>query len=366
MAKKKNRVFSGKFVAGIVIYAVVFLALVGVGLGFFWKFIEAYELSRPKNTLKAHMEQLTVDQICAGADGLYDSVSRGLQDRAQFWQVIQDSLTGELNYAKKSSESTENRQVYVLRSGKTAIGEFAIVAGEEDSFGFRRWSVEDQTFDFSHLIGEPISITVPSEYEVFTDRRVLLDESCITEENIPYSALEEFYGDYTLPTLTTYTADGYFGEMTLQAMDPSGNIVEITPETDLNDLLPQCSADAAAKVEAFAKEFVPLWVNFSGSTKDTSTYHYYNISKVLSADGVLSARLYTALDGLSYGQSSGATVKDITINRMVPLEDGFYMCDVTYLVSTIGKQGAVDTTSNMKLMIATENGELKLKSMARY
>lgn len=364
--KQRKKVFSGKFVAGIVIYALVFLALVGAGLGVFWKFIEAYELSRPKNTLTAHIEQLTVDQICAGADSLYHSVSNGFQDPKTFRQIIADSLTGELNYAKKSSESTEDRQVYVLRSGKTPIGKFAIVAGEEDTFGFRRWSVKDQSFDFSHLIGEPISITVPSEYTVITDQRVLLDENCITEENIHYTALEEFYGDYSLPTLTTYTADGYFGEMTLQAMDPSGNVVEITPETDMNDLLPQCNASDAENVKAFAEEFVRLWVAFSGSTKGTSTYHYFNIKKVLSSDDVLAQRLYTALDGLSYGQSNGATIDNIKINRTVPLDDGLYMCDLTYLVRTIGKQGAVDTSSNMKLILSTENGALKVKSMQRY
>lgn len=216
------------------------------------------------------------------------------------------------------------------------------------------------------MIGEPVSITVPSEYEVFTENRVLLDESFITADNIPYSALEEFYGDYTLPTMVTYTADGFFGEITLQAMDPSGNIVEITPETDMNTLLPKCSAEEAAEVEAFAKEFIKLWVAFSGSTKDTSAYHYYNIKNVLSSDGVLAGRLYTALDGLSYGQSNGATIQDIKINRIVPVEGEYYMCDITYLVQAIGKQGPVDTTSNMKLMLSTENGVLKVKSMQRY
>lgn len=365
MAKKKNRVFSGKFVAGIIIYAIVFLALVGVGLSYFWKFIDAYELSRPKNTLEAYMEQLSIEQMCSGADELYASVDQNLQSREQFDQVIQDSLNGELNYAKKSSESTEERQVYVIRCGRTPIGQFAIAAGEEDSFGFRRWTVEDYSFDFAHLMGQSVSITVPSEYQVSVNGNVL-DETYITATDLEYSALDGFYGDYELPHMVTYSVQNLLGEIVLTAADSSGNPVEITAETDMNTMLPQCTADEAAKVEAFAKTFVPLWVNFSGSTKDTSTYHYYNICKVLSSDGVLSAWLYTALDGLSYGQSSGATIKDITINRMVPLNDGMYMCDVTYLVSTIGKQGAVDTSSNMKLMIATENGELKLKSMERY
>ena len=40
--------------------------------------------------------------------------------------------------------------------------------------------------------------------------------------------------------------------------------------------------------------------------------------------------------------------------------------DFTYLVSTVGKKGAVDTTSNMKIIIVTEDGAYRLKSMERY
>ena len=58
---KNKKIFSGKFTAGILIYAGVFALVAAIGLGIFWKFIEAYEISRPKNTLKAYIAQLTVD-----------------------------------------------------------------------------------------------------------------------------------------------------------------------------------------------------------------------------------------------------------------------------------------------------------------
>lgn len=365
--EKKTRIFSGKFIAGILIYLVVFLVILAIGLGFFWKFIEAYELSRPKNTLKAYVEQLTPEQISHGngTDTLYASVDSGIQSRDDFNQVIQQAITEKISYAKKSAESTQDRQVYVLRSGKTPIGQFAIEAGDEETFGFRIWEVTDASFDFSYLMGEPVSITVPTEYQVCFNG-YLLDESYITQKDIAYTALEDFYDDYQLPTMVTYTADNYLGEASLEVLDQEGNPVEITPETDMNDFLPSCTDQEAADIEAFANEFVTLWVKFSASTKGNAVYNYYQIKKILSADGALSELLRSAIDGLAYGQTNGAKIEDVIINRIVPLGDGTHMCDLTYLVSTIGKKGTVETSSNMKIIIVTESSGYKLKSMERY
>ena len=58
---KKVKIFSRKFVTGLLVYVVLFLIVLAVGLGIFWKFIASYEASRPKNTLKAYVSQLTVD-----------------------------------------------------------------------------------------------------------------------------------------------------------------------------------------------------------------------------------------------------------------------------------------------------------------
>jgi len=364
---KKHKILSGKFILGAVIYAVVFLALMAAGLTVFWKFIEAYEFSRPKNTVNAYMDQLTVERMCAASDELYASVDQSIiLGRNQFDQVIRDSITEEVTCAKKTSESSEDRQVYVLRCGRQVIGEFVIEAGEEDAFGFRAWQVAEESFDFSHLMGSSVSITVPSEYEVYTGDSILLDESYITEKDIHYSALEEYYDDYSLPTMVTYTVDNFLGEMTLVAKDPSGNAVEITPETDMNSLLPQCTAEEAAKVEAFAKEFMRVWVIFSGSANDNVTYNYHIVRKMLSSDGVMAQRLYSALEGLTYAQSGGDSIQELTINRIVPLEDGYYVCDVTYIVQTYGRNGPVNTTNNMKLMLVTETDGLKLKTMESY
>lgn len=358
-------IFSRKFVGGLVIYAVIFLILAGIGLGVFWKFIDAYEQSRPKNTLKAYMDQLTIEQMCDDSDELYNSVDQNLQSREQFNQVIRDAVTEKLGYAKKSSESTEQRQVYVVRCGKNPIGKFTIEAGEEDAFGFRIWEVTEHSFDFSHLMGQSVSITVPSDFQVSVNGNVL-DENYITKSGIHYSALEEFYDSYDLPAMVTYSAENFLGEAAVAVTDTKGNPVEITSETDMNSFLPQCSQEELTNIETFADEFVRLWMNFSGSRKATAAGNYYQLKKILSSDGALAERLKTAVEGLAFGQTNGIKVQEVNINRCVPLGDGVFMCDMTYMVRTTGKKGPVDTTSNMKLILVTEDGAYKVKSMERY
>ena len=362
---KNTKIFSRKFIIGLLIYVVLFLVVAAVGLGVFWKFIASYEASRPKNTLKAYVEQLTVEQMCEGSDELYASVDQNIQSREQFDQVIRDAVTESVSYAKKSSESTENRQVYVLRTGKTPVGRFVIEAGEADVFGFRIWEVAESSFDFSYLMTEGISVTVPEDYKVSLNGH-LLSESYITKTGIEYTSLGGFYDDYDLPAMVTYSASNFLGEGLVEVADNEGNVVEITDQTDMNDLLPKVSQQEADAIAAFTEEFVQLWVKFSGSQKNNAVYNYYQVKNVLSSDGALSERLRTAIDGLAFGQTNGASIQDVIINRIVPLAEGTYMCDMTYLVRTVGKKGPVDTSSNMKIIIVTENEAYKVKSMERY
>jgi hypothetical protein len=54
------------------------------------------------------------------------------------------------------------------------------------------------------------------------------------------------------------------------------------------------------------------------------------------------------------------------VNQLADIGEGRYFCDVTYIVETVGREGAVETTNNLKLIILeTENG-LKIEAMTRY
>lgn len=354
-----------RFVKGMVIYAVVFLVLAAVGLAAFWDFIDAYERSRPINSVKAYVERLTAEDMIEGSQLLLDQLDENIRSREESGQIIRDSVTQPLSYAKKSSESTSNRQVYVLRSGSQVIGQFAIAAGDQDHYGFRAWTVTDESFDFSHLLAKPISVTVPSDFTVSINGNPL-DSSYITEKDIPFAALEAFYDDFTLPTMVTYTADSFLGSLTLEVTDRDGNPVEITEETDMDALLPDCAGEELSALDAFVGEFLKRYVSFTGSANGEASGNYARLLKYLVADSALAQRLRTAIDGLNYAQSNGDTIREISVNQCVDLEEDRYYCDLTYVVETLGRKGAVSTTNNLKLIILDTEDGLRVEAMTRY
>lgn len=354
-----------RFVIGMVIYAIVFLAIVGAGLAVFWNFIEAYEMSRPMNAVKAYVASVTPEDFCEGSEELLRSLDGRIQSREEACEVIIASVTEPLTYAKKSSESTEERQVYVLRSGKQVIGQFAITAGEADRFGFRVWSVTETSFDFSHLLGQSVSMTVPAEYSVRVNGAVL-DESYITAGGIEYTALEEFYDDYPLPVMVTYTADNFLGEMSMEALNAAGDQVVITEHTDMNSLLPVCDQSVGDEISSLTRDFLYNYVAFTSGVGGSVSYNYVQVIKYLVPEGELAKRLATAIDGLQYAQSWGDTIRDITINRLVDIGDNRYMCDVTYVVETYAKAGLLRTENPVKLIFTDTDYGLRIEAMTRY
>lgn len=361
--KKKAR--SGRFVKGMILYAVIFLVITAAGLAVFWDFIDSYEQSRPQNTVNAYLEGLTAEDMCDGDQELLAQLDANVQTEEQAKQVIRDAVAGELSYAKKSAECTDDRQVYVVRCGSQVIGQIAITAGEPDVYGFRVWSVAEERFDFSWLMSEPVSITVPEDFLVSVNGNVL-DESHITQMDIPYGALEEFYGDYMLPTMVTYTADSFLGEAVLAVTDADGNAVEITEETDRNTFLPDCSEAEKTSLHTLVNTFVERYIAFTGSANGAVQSNYNRLAEVLVPDGDLAARLKKAFDGLTYAQSNGDTLLELTMNRYAKLGQGQYLCDFTYIVQTYGRKGAVETTSNMKVIIVETANGLKVEAISSY
>ena len=364
MAKVKRK---GSFALGMLIYAVLFLAITAAGLSVFWDFIDSYELSRPKNTMDQYLSQLTVEDMVENCGDWVQQIDEKLQSEAEFSRVIGESLTGKLTYARKSSVCTETSQTYVLRCGSQVIGETVIRAAEPDRYGFTVWSVVEESFDFSHLLCESLSVTVPETYSVMANG-VTLDSGYITESGLEYSALEEFYGDYPeLPAMLTYTAGNVLGQLELAVVDESGNLVSNWEEQDPNRVLDNCTDEETAMLTQYMQDFLVSYVRFTSGSNQSSKLNYVKLMKQFLIEGSeLSNRLYTALDGLAYAQSYNDVLEQVTVNRLTRIGESRYFCDVTYLVSTYGKAGRVETTNNLKVMLVETDNGLRVEAMTRY
>lgn len=362
--QKKKRSF-GWFLLGMFIYAALFLGAAYHGLTKFWAYMEAYENSRPKIAINAYMDALTPEHVADLSRTVIDQADHNIQSEEECRQYIIDALSEGITHAKKSAECTDTRQVFVLRVGSRVIGEFAIETTAEDEYGFTPWTLAEESFDMSYLIGGTVATTVPSDY-IVTANGVVLDSEYIIVDDIRYEEILEYYEDYEMPYRVTYQAGPILGEIELVTMDAEGNVAVLDENTDMSQFYQNCTAEELQKLDEFTKNFVSSYVTFTGSANKTRYDNYDNLMKYVVEGSNLSKRLYDAIEGLHYAQSKSDVVVSITNNLQMRLEEGRYVCDITYEVDTTGYEGVVRTTTNVKLFVIDQQGSLKVESMNIY
>ena len=367
MAKKLKKKGFKRFFLGLGIYAVVFLALAFFGLSAFWDFIEAYEISRPKNTIAQHVEQLTLEQIASGDTALLSQIDLKIQNEEAFRKVITDSLTQDITYAQNVAETTDTKLVYMLMCGSKAIGKVTLSPEAPDQYGFTPWKVSGQSFDFSYLLGSSATITVPHDFTVHANG-VKLDSSYITQENIPYEALKSYYGDYQPPYMVTYTVDPVLGDIQLEAHDRNGTVVTVDENTDLTVYMNNCS-DPELKatndlLEPFLRSYVAFTSNYGG--KENTKNNYDTLLEYLVPGGDMAKRMYQALDGLGWAKNTRSTITDIQRNHTVNLGGGRYLCDVTYTVEAALYWEDPISVNNVKIIMVETGSGLRVESLMVY
>lgn len=359
-AQKKS---THRFAIGALIFAAVFLLAAVIGWKVLWDFMDAYERTRPKNAITAYMDSLTAEHMLAADQELLTQIDGNLQSKEQIQEFVRKATEGKLKYAKNTQKSTENVQGYYVLADKDRIGSFTLNAGKEWKFGLIPWAVKNESFDFSYLKGEPFEVTVPENCSVSVNGYTL-GESYRTAADTHYPVFEEFYGSYDLPVLVTYTVKDYLVEVPVEIRNAAGEVVPA--DTDWETELPVCDAAMQHRLDDFANEFLISYVRFSGSSGETAGGNFAALRTLLVPGGALSQRLATALDGLQFGQSVLDKIVDVQFHHRIPLGNDRYLYDMTYLVDTTGRKGVVQTTNNMKLVIAEINGNLYAEAMASY
>lgn len=369
MAKKQKQKGMG-FAIFMAAYALVALVAMGMGLYWFWGFMDAYEASRPHIAIDQYMATVTPERIVSECDVILEEADLNIQSEEECLAFLLEAVEGKLTYARKASACTETEQTYVLRCGERVVGSFVIEAQEEDKYGFTPWAFREEQFDLSDLMGtETISVTVPEGCLVFVNG-VQLDESYITQrENREYAVLEELYGSYELPELVlcTYEAGPFLNaEYEMEVYDPEGKPFTMDESFDENDLIALEDETVITELDAFLEEFIDIYVIFAGCANDSRYANYSQVIRYVVPGSNLAQRMKDALDGMQFAQSRGDKVADIQVHHYIALPDGKYMLDVTYKVDTTGNAGVVQTTTNVKMVIVESDGKLLVESMIGY
>ena len=354
------------FLTFMIVYAAVILGAAAVGLGQFWKYMEAYENSRINSTLDAYIEQLTVQHICDRSGDVIDSIDHNLQSEEDCKKVIVNFLSGGITYARKTSECTDTRTVYVLRSGGKTIGKVELVPRGEVRYGFTSWTISGDSFDLSFLIGDKATITVDHTMQVYAGE-TLLDQSYVTETGLKYGAVKDFYDELKLPYKLTYTAGPILGETVLRAVDAKGNPVEITGESDLDPYLNNCPDGVHRELDDFNRDFIHRYVKYLTSRKDNRQENYDQLIPLLKNGSSLKKRVDNAYNGLEFGQSKSDTIIGFTSNYIIDLGEEKYLCDVTYEVDSTGRDGKLyHSVNNAWLFLVRTKDGLKAERLLSY
>lgn len=357
IAKKRTRRL---FPLALILYAVIFLGITVLGLHSFWDYMGAYERSRPQNTVDAYSRQLTPEYISKACEPMIDKVS--IQSKETCQKVILDALQGEITCAKNASLSTETKQVYMIMCSKQVIGSMEMHQQGESNFGFTPWVVTKDSFDLSYLLTKTFSVTVPNDYPVYFFG-TKLTENFITEDHIPYPALKEYYGSYSLPYMVTYTAGPFLGQPELLITDPSGTPVQIDKNTDLSAFLNNCAPEEISALDAITDDFIHRYVDFISETKNDTMGNYRRLAQHLVPDGDLANRMYMAIGGLNWVSDRNATVTAVDIHRYVNIGNDRYLCDLTYEVTNKTYAGVTQSVNHIKVIYLKTEAGLKAEAM---
>ncbi len=347
------------------LYAAIFLGIALLGLLLFWGYMDAYEDSRTKRTLETYIEELTPQYVCERAGDLIDSIDPSLQSAEDRDKALMELLDGSITYARKSSECTDTSLVYVLRRGGKIIGKVELEPQGRKRFGFTPWKIARDSFDLSSLLGKPATVTVDSTMQVYAGD-VLLDDTYVTE-TVKYKAVEDFYGEFNLPIKKTYTAGPIFGEIGLRVVDADGKDVTITDEADLDSYLNNCTEQVHNELDAFIRDFIDRYTRYLTSRLETRQENYSSLSPLLVRGSDLQKRISHAYDGLQYGQSKSDTVVSCSPNYIVDLGDGKFLCDVTYEVDSLGRDGALHrSVNNAQVFLVHAGSSLQAERLISY
>lgn len=355
-----------RFVKFMILYAMIFLIVGAVGLSLFWNYIDAYENSRTKSTLDAYIKELTPAYVYDRSGELVAGIDHRLQSEEACKAVITEFLSGDITYARKSSECTDTHMVYMLRSGGKTIGKVELEPHGKKRYGFTSWAISQDSFDLSFLLGNTATITVDRTMQVYANN-VLLDESYVTEAKLPYRILKDFYDEMDLPYKMTYTAGPILGQIHLHAVDANGQAVEITQESDLDRYLNNCTEAVHKELDTFIRNFIDRYTRYLTSRIDTRMYNLQQLTPLLVPGSDLEVRINQAYDGLQYGQSKSDTITDFVSNHIIDLGEGKFLCDVTYEVDSLGRDGKLHHSVNNAqiLLIRTDSG-LKAERLLSY
>ncbi|MBR0208741.1 MAG: hypothetical protein IJQ43_07590 [Oscillospiraceae bacterium] len=350
MAKRKKS--ARRFALGMLVYALTFIVFLALGLRFFWSFIDGYEKSQPKHAIDAYIQSFDSAHIRALSADFVASLDGDLKSEEESFAEIEKLFAGELRYSKNSVESTDDRLVYAVLSGRRLLGTMALNRSGEGNDTV--WTVSDEQFDFSDLKNSS-EYLAPAEWQLSCGGKAL-GEKYVVETGIRYPSMAEAYDyGFKLPTLVRYRLDNYIGELEIEARDAEGSEAQLLDDPAAYTLSDRCAPEVRTRMADFTGRFLPLYIAFMSNTNHNAYDNYARVHPYLLPGSDLESRFYNAIVGQTWSHSKGDVLHDVVVNGVFEISEGKYLIDVDYQVDTTGNAGTVTDHAGM-LIVAVDQG----------
>lgn len=366
MKFQKQKPFSKKLLKTVAIYAGIFLALAIIGLIIFWNYMGAYEKSQPKNVIDAYIYNLDEQHIQNHCAELIASVNRDVQSERECLEIISEAIRDGVSYARKLSECTDDKMVYMLMSDGKDIGQVVLTAQGKGSFGFKNWQVTEESYDFSFLLNEAVTLEVPQHYKVYANGK-LVGHRCIVQNDTPIDVLKDFYADYdTLPYMVTYEIGPFLGDMEITITDAEDKPVTAEEAQDLAFILDNCSGAEKDTLDNLVRNYINSYVRFTTNAGGKLDENFQNVLFYVVPDSALAERLEDALGGLKWVNNQEAEILSTDTHYRTRLAGGLYLYDISYEVKVSHNGNTTTTTENVRFLLSQTVDGLKVERMLNY
>ena len=359
MAEKKKRSRLGGFRAFLLIYALIFLALLPALLRPLWNYLAAYEESGPDKAMERYLDSMDEAHVRALSSDFLAGLDLRYQDVDQAFAAVQKVMNGDLRYGLKSADTDLRHAEYNIRSGGQLLGSVRIAKGEDPRFGFAPWTVEGESYDFSWLLGDD-EITVPSTWTVLCNGEPLGEEDLVGEP-APFDLLKDFYGDsrFELPAYVTYRVSGVLGEAPFTLLDREGRQQPRDYALDETELLANCSAEEEERIKTLLDSFLQRYIDCLSNASRNVQGNYQALKPYIVAGSDIDRRVRDNMEGQQWAHSGGDTVTKRDDLLLMNLGQGYYLAELDYTLDTVGNKGHVESVNRVIVIMSETNDGLK-------
>lgn len=332
----------------------------------------ARENARSEKAVENYIAGLSGEYVAERLESLYAQADPALQSREEFLELVTAQLSGGVGYKVSFTSASKRTYALYLQQAEAdgrhrQIGEITIEPNGKPSYGYTPWGVTGEHFDMSYLLAPGQELTVPHNYSVWVNGQQLGPEY-IAQSGIGYQALaplKSLTPAPQLPTLTAYRIPALLGAACPEIRDPAGNPAQLPEGGDWAACLPSFPEDQAQQLQATVQAFMERYV-ILGSNKHNREDNYEAVMAYVVAGSALAQRLDNVRGGAMWVDDFPDELLSVSFNRMVALEDGRCVCDITYVIHVVGKKDSQEETTRCQLVLVYADGVPKVESMVNY